>query len=223
MHWRGGGPEWFTGLAGSCLPLRVARGWICGLASRSYESPAQTRDVFWECLELRDALGSGTNAQMPLGTMRDSTISLSPNQASQPDSVPPEETMPEETRSKRTDYAAWAALDWADQKHAWALQAAETETLEQGQIEATPEAVESWAAGLARRFGGRSRLPWNNPAALCCSCWPSMRTWCCTRSIRPRPAACWIFCAATAISSGLGLRTRRRPARPGRPTACGIA
>lgn len=60
--------------------------------------------------------------------------------------------MSEETRS--SDYAAWAALDWADQKHAWALQA-DSAAVEEGQIEATPEAVEAWVAGLARRFGER--------------------------------------------------------------------
>ncbi len=54
-------------------------------------------------------------------------------------------------------FAALAALDWADQKHDWALQAAdsEQEQVEQGELENTPEAVEAWAAGLAQRFGGR--------------------------------------------------------------------
>ncbi len=52
-------------------------------------------------------------------------------------------------------FAAFAALDWADQKHVWALEAADSESIEQGQIDGTPEAVEGWAAGLAQRFGGR--------------------------------------------------------------------
>lgn len=60
-----------------------------------------------------------------------------------------------ETVGKPVGYAAWAALDWGDEKHAWALQSADSEALEQGQIEATPEAVDVWAAGLAQRFGGR--------------------------------------------------------------------
>lgn len=63
--------------------------------------------------------------------------------------------MPEVTSGPSTGWAAWAALDWADKKHVWALQAVDSETLEQGQIEATPEAVDAWAAGLARRYGGR--------------------------------------------------------------------
>ncbi len=52
-------------------------------------------------------------------------------------------------------FAAFAALDWADQKHVWALQAADSEQVEQGQVDHTPEAVEIWAAGLAQRFGSR--------------------------------------------------------------------
>lgn len=52
-------------------------------------------------------------------------------------------------------FAAFVALDWADQKHAWALQAADSTRIEQGEIEHTPEAVEAWAAELAARFGGR--------------------------------------------------------------------
>ena len=52
-------------------------------------------------------------------------------------------------------FAAYVALDWADQKHVWALQAVDSGPTEQGQIEHTPEAVEAWAAGLAQRFAGR--------------------------------------------------------------------
>ena len=63
--------------------------------------------------------------------------------------------MSDETTDRTIQWVAWAALDWADQKHAWALQAADSDALEQGQIDHTPEAVESWASGLAQRFGGR--------------------------------------------------------------------
>lgn len=63
--------------------------------------------------------------------------------------------MSDETVGRTVCWAAWAALDWGDQKHAWALQAADSDTVEEGQIDHTPEAVESWAAGLAERFGGR--------------------------------------------------------------------
>jgi len=63
--------------------------------------------------------------------------------------------MPDETVGQPVSYAAWAALDWGNEKHAWALEAADSEALEQGQIEATPEAVDLWVAGLAQRFGGK--------------------------------------------------------------------
>lgn len=53
------------------------------------------------------------------------------------------------------EFAALVAIDWADQKHRWALQAADTQRVEGGELENTPEAVEQWAAELAQRFGGR--------------------------------------------------------------------
>ena len=49
------------------------------------------------------------------------------------------------------EYAARLAIDWADQKHAWALEA-EGGRVEQGQLEHTPEAVDQFFAGLAARF-----------------------------------------------------------------------
>lgn len=55
-----------------------------------------------------------------------------------------------------TDYAAFVALDWADKKHAWALQEAGQKRVETGWLDNTPEAVEVWAMELARRFGERS-------------------------------------------------------------------
>lgn len=53
------------------------------------------------------------------------------------------------------DFAAFVALDWADQKHAWALQVAGMERVQDGELENTPEAVEIWASELEQRFGGR--------------------------------------------------------------------
>lgn len=55
----------------------------------------------------------------------------------------------------REPFAAWVALDWGDRKHVWALQPADADRVEEGEIDSTPEAVEAWAAGLAQRFGGR--------------------------------------------------------------------
>jgi transposase len=54
-----------------------------------------------------------------------------------------------------TEFAAIIAIDWADQKHAWAMQT-ETSKVETGTIDHTPEAIEVWAAELRMRFGGQS-------------------------------------------------------------------
>ena len=53
------------------------------------------------------------------------------------------------------DYAARLALDWADRKHAWALQVTGEDRIEQGELEHTPEAVEWFVVALAARFPGR--------------------------------------------------------------------
>lgn len=51
--------------------------------------------------------------------------------------------------------AAFVALDWADQVHAWALQVDTDATVELGSLQNTPEAVEVWAQQLDQRFQGR--------------------------------------------------------------------
>jgi transposase len=58
------------------------------------------------------------------------------------------------------EWAAFAAIDWADQKNCWRLVPAGSQRQEQGELENTPEAVEVWAATLQQRFGGR-------PIAVC--------------------------------------------------------
>ena len=59
------------------------------------------------------------------------------------------------------EFAAFAAIDWADQKHFWMLAPAESlNAPESGELPNTPEAVNTWAAELAVRFGGR-------PIAVC--------------------------------------------------------
>jgi transposase len=57
-------------------------------------------------------------------------------------------------------WAAFAAIDWADQKNFWRLVPAGSQQYEQGELENTPEAVEAWAVALQERFGG-------HPIALC--------------------------------------------------------
>lgn len=60
-----------------------------------------------------------------------------------------------ELKQGEPEFAAWVGIDWADRKHAWALQSPGAATLELGELDHTPEAVELWAAELARRFNGR--------------------------------------------------------------------
>ena len=52
-------------------------------------------------------------------------------------------------------FAAWLGIDWADEKHVWALQVAGQTRLEHGDLEHTPEAVEQFVATLASRFPGQ--------------------------------------------------------------------
>lgn len=54
----------------------------------------------------------------------------------------------------QTEFAALVAIDWADQKHVWALQTSGSER-ETGTIDHTPEAVDVWASELRLRFGGQ--------------------------------------------------------------------
>jgi transposase len=53
------------------------------------------------------------------------------------------------------DYAAFIAIDWADQKHAWSLQVAGQTKRETGILEQKPEVIGPWVAQLRERFGGR--------------------------------------------------------------------
>src|SRR5262245_17846332 len=59
------------------------------------------------------------------------------------------------------EFAAFAAIDWADQKHFWMLAPADSSNKPQsGELENKPEAVDAWATELATRFG-------NRPIAIC--------------------------------------------------------
>ena len=50
-------------------------------------------------------------------------------------------------------FAAFVAIDWADQKHVWCLQVAGSTQRESGDLEHKVETVEAWAAELCQRFG----------------------------------------------------------------------
>jgi hypothetical protein len=50
------------------------------------------------------------------------------------------------------EFAAFVAIDWADQKHVWALETPDSAGRESGSLDHTPEAVKVWAAELRLRF-----------------------------------------------------------------------
>ena len=53
--------------------------------------------------------------------------------------------------------AAWVGIDWADERHAMSLLAAEAgASVERGTLEQTPEAIAAWAEGLRARLHGRT-------------------------------------------------------------------
>ena len=53
------------------------------------------------------------------------------------------------------DWAAFIAIDWADQKHDWVLQAAGQNKRQRGQLAHSPEAIHGWVAQLQEQFGER--------------------------------------------------------------------
>lgn len=53
------------------------------------------------------------------------------------------------------EFAAFIGIDWADQKHIWCLQVAGSAKRESGELEHSPETVESWVAHLCQRFAQR--------------------------------------------------------------------
>jgi transposase len=59
------------------------------------------------------------------------------------------------TPPQEEDFAVFIAIDWADKKHVWALGKAGSPKREQGEIEATPEAVEAWISELRARLAGQ--------------------------------------------------------------------
>ena len=55
----------------------------------------------------------------------------------------------------KANYAAFIAIDWADEKHVFSLQVAGQTTKEVGTLEQKPEVIGPWVAKLRERFGGR--------------------------------------------------------------------
>jgi len=57
--------------------------------------------------------------------------------------------------AEAAEFAAWVAIDWADQKHIWALQKAGSSSRQRGELEASPEAVDAWVCELLLQFPGQ--------------------------------------------------------------------
>jgi transposase len=57
------------------------------------------------------------------------------------------------TVEQEPEFVAWVGIDWADQKHVWCLQAANSARRENGELEHKPEVVEAWVSELCQRFG----------------------------------------------------------------------
>lgn len=53
-------------------------------------------------------------------------------------------------------FAAFLAIDWADEKHVWSLQSADSTKRERGEVEQTPETIEAWIVQMSQRFGRRA-------------------------------------------------------------------
>ena len=58
-----------------------------------------------------------------------------------------------------SSFAAYIGIDWADSRHDFCLQAANSDRREAGVVAHTPEAIVDWASALRRRFTG--------PIAVC--------------------------------------------------------
>lgn len=57
--------------------------------------------------------------------------------------------------AREPEFAAFVAIDWGDQEHAWALEVPGCPRRESGSFAQTPEAIATWVAELTKRFEGR--------------------------------------------------------------------
>ena len=120
----------------SCLQYRA----LGEEASRCYELSAQTHDVFLESFEQRDVLASITNTQMTseaTATRLDYKGLAETSPASAPKANRQGGGLKAMTEKKcqplqEPQFAAFVGIDWADQKHAWCLQAVNSGKRESG-------------------------------------------------------------------------------------------
>lgn len=103
---------------------------------------------------------SQTNPQMSSESSSDFTISPSPWKPEHLVNITDVRTLslPSKTAITSTsepDWAAFVAIDWADQRHAWAMQVPGQQKRETGQLTHTPEAIHAWVSELRKRFADR--------------------------------------------------------------------
>lgn len=58
-------------------------------------------------------------------------------------------------RAPEPEYAALVAIDWADKKHYWSMRVGNSNQIERGELDNTPEAVQAWVTELYLRFSER--------------------------------------------------------------------
>ena len=93
------------------------------------------------------------------------------------------------------EFVAFVGIDWADQKHGWCLQAANSTKREGGELEDKPEVVEAWVSELCQRFGhGAIAVAVEQVRALWYTCWVSMSACICIRYRRRCRRACGKRC-----------------------------
>jgi hypothetical protein len=63
-----------------------------------------------------------------------------------------ETTMSGKKKVPEPEFVAFVGIDWADQKHVWSWQSADSTQPESGKLEHRPEAVEAWVGERCRRF-----------------------------------------------------------------------
>jgi len=123
---------------------------------------AADRRCLVECFEQRDALGSRDEYSDVVWSRLHYKPFVGAESARSSIDGKGEKDMSRELSvpAAEPEWAAFVAIDWADQKHYWKLVAAGSQKPEQGELNNTPEAVAVWAADLNVRFGGR-------PVAVC--------------------------------------------------------
>src|SRR5262249_37352458 len=132
----------------SCLALASVSMWR-EQASRGYEWPCPTFDVRAESSEPRARFVSRTNTQKSSG-MGLTRLYYKAFAETKP---VPSQSQPKR-RNMENEFPAFVAIDWADQKHVWALETLDARR-QTGSLDHTPESVDVWAAELRLCFSGQ--------------------------------------------------------------------